>query len=689
MTSAFVDELASRIDRQAEIDLRVPIQVSEKKIAKIGAPTWENGRLHFPVTLQGDGDTWNFDFEFYNRHAPNTIYGVVPASIATGYRYDFQAVDPDLDPVAYSLSHAPNSELDFSSIDQTLLWNPKVPGNYRFELKASDPYGGTDQQTWEVRILEPSLTNRPPLFDALPTIVQPALRPLQLNLPFSDPDSDALTFQLLSNPTTGQSPPNGITLDPETGLLDWIPQRQDIGVHQVFVRAVDGRGGSKSAEIRIEVTPPTAPSNRRPVIHSSPADKVPANQTYRYSILATDPDFDPLKYTIAIGPEGISIDRETGELAWNTTSQDVGLHEIVVRVTDTEGATTLQAFQVMVTPSIPLTIVSRPPLQVERQSTYRYDVVAQSGNPSDRITYEIVSGPVGSKIDRLSGKLTWPTAEAQSVLFEIRAESSNGEYDTQRFQLRVIDSRQNHPPSIDGTPRSSIPHSRTFAWQVPAIDLDQDKLKYELLVSPIGSSIDRESGLLLWTPSNEQQTFPSRPPHEFVVQVDDGRGGTATLQFWIAVDNSFENAAPEIAGNPSLSAVANRPYQTQLTATDPDRDLLIWTLVDAPPSMMIDSTGLVQWNPRVQDVGATTVTARVHDLYGAYDQVSWTIDTRGANSPPQISGDPLPKHRRGTLYQASFAASDEQGDEPTFKIRKGRWMPVSIRRPASFLGSRV
>jgi len=68
-------------------------------------------------------------------------------------------------------------------------------------------------------------------------------------------------------------------------------------------------------------------------------------------------------------------------------------------------------------------------------------------------------------------------------------------------------------------------------------------------------------------------------------------------------------------------------YTYQVKATDPDGDLLVYSLKTAPPGMTIDpSSGLIQWNVPVETIGKTSITVSVTDGHGGEAVQNLTLD---------------------------------------------------------------
>ena len=71
---------------------------------------------------------------------------------------------------------------------------------------------------------------------------------------------------------------------------------------------------------------------------------------FRYVVEARDPDGDRnLRYRLAEGPEGMSIDEVLGELEWRPGANQSGTHPVSIVVRDSSRLETTQSFEVTVT----------------------------------------------------------------------------------------------------------------------------------------------------------------------------------------------------------------------------------------------------------------------------------------------------------------------------------------------------
>ncbi len=137
------------------------------------------------------------------------------------------------------------------------------------------------------------------------TLEVEAGEPLAITLTGSDIDSDNLSFQITSTLSTGTitgTEPNIIY----TSAVDFEGE-----VNLAFI-ANDGELDSQPAVIKITVIQ----NNEPPTIVSTPITQVVEQANYAYDVDATDPNDDPLTYSVSIAPQGLEIATETGLINW-------------------------------------------------------------------------------------------------------------------------------------------------------------------------------------------------------------------------------------------------------------------------------------------------------------------------------------------------------------------------------------
>ena len=102
-----------------------------------------------------------------------------------------------------------------------------------------------------------------------------------------------------------------------------------------------------------------------------------------------------------------------------------------------------------------------------------------------------------------------------------------------------------------------------------------------MLDAPEGVAIDSETGLIGWTPTDDQQSR-----QQFLVQVDDGNGNIDTQAFDLFVSGEF--SAPSIVSSPSRIATVGEPFEYLVVAEDLDGEVLTYSLESGPAGATID-----------------------------------------------------------------------------------------------------
>jgi len=158
-------------------------------------------------------------------------------------------VDPDGDPVAVTYRWYKGGELLREAEENSLeLSSLKTNDAVHVEIVASD---GLAAPTI-VRSSPYSLTNSPPTIVSTPS---PMLETRQYTyqLQAKDPDDDAIVFSL-------EAGPSGMTIDAQSGLINWTPSANAAGVQRVRVMAKDARGAFATQDFELSISAPAKKS---------------------------------------------------------------------------------------------------------------------------------------------------------------------------------------------------------------------------------------------------------------------------------------------------------------------------------------------------------------------------------------------------------------------------------------------
>ncbi|MBD2468818.1 Ig-like domain-containing protein [Nostoc sp. FACHB-145] len=425
-----------------------------------------------------------------------------------------------------------------------------------------------------------------------------------------------------------------------------------------------------------------AGDNVDPEFTSTAVTQVTTGEKYLYRATATDLNADDLTYDLVFKPEGMAI-APNGTISWRPGNEQVGKHQVIVRVRDPRGGVDLQAFEVEVmqgnrAPNFTSVAPNMVHTQTLKQFQYQAKALDLDG---DSITYEIVRNtvrpvtPDNATINPTTGLVTWtPTTNQTGGAFKwgysdqlapwqilIRATDGRGGEAFSQLNLIVDPQAPNRIPQITSSPRNNTRLGETYLYKIVATDADNDVLTYSLVTAPAGMTL--ENGIISWTPTAAQ--FGD---NQVILQVTDG-GAIVEQRFKVNVGNQITNYAPVITSAPDFTTNIGRDYQYQLTATDADGDVLLWALENGPDGMIVDSnTGTLSWKPSLYQIGEHSVKVFVLDTQGAFAVQEFTLSVTGINAPPAIFSNPVTKAAPNQQYTYSVVANDPENDELTFSL---------------------
>ena len=546
---------------------------------------------------------------------------VGPAGVGLPYEYRVVASDANDDPLSYGFVDAgpPGAMIDPNT--GIITWTPGSGdlGDHLVQIQVGDGFpGNVGYQTYTLMVLDDP-PNRDPQFRSLPRTWLRFGDPWIYRLDLIDPDGDPLTVTLAEAPA-------GMTLDPVTRMLDWVPGAADLGEHTLRITADDGRGGVVEQVATLRVS--SQPVNAAPRITSDAVLSAVQGNPYLYAAIAVDPDNDTLSWNLVEAPAGMVVDEATGAVTWQPPV--LGDFPVLLQVTDLGGAFSEQAFTVSVRDGNgPPLILSVPSTEAVVNQGYVY-LVEASDPEGDSLAYALAAGPAGVTIDPLTGVLTWtPTAgqEGTQTLTLVVSDPFGGAAE-QTFAVVVQAASPNQPPRMVSVPQQFVTEGDLWTYQAEAIDPEGQALTYTLENGPAAMTIDG-AGLLNW-----QTEAGDLGPHVVVVVARDPAGAGSIQTFSLTVIGP--NEPPVILSRPPTMAVVGAPFRYDAIVEDPDGDFLRYRLVQGPAGMEIDGVGRMFWLP---DTGGAMEDVRfeVDDGRGGVTQQMFTLTIGNDTVPPQVA----------------------------------------------------
>ncbi|WP_345884101.1 Ig-like domain-containing protein [Shewanella algae] len=234
------------------------------------------------------------------------------------------------------------------------------------------------------------------------------------------------------------------------------------------------------------VTP--EPDNKAPSISGTPAGSVDQDSYYSFIPTATDPDQDPLTFSISNKPTWASFNTASGELSGTPLREHVGVSDnIIIRVSDGALSTDLAPFSVEVKAvnQAPQANHDRITQAFSQENSYLLDVLANDSDPDDDpLTIVDISTSLGTATV-LGDKLQLTVPENFNGQVRLSYSITDGEfYDSAKVSFSIEGSNPEAPViniPADVTANATGLFTRVNLGQIGAIDSDDNPIPVSLL----------------------------------------------------------------------------------------------------------------------------------------------------------------------------------------------------------------
>jgi hypothetical protein len=501
--------------------------------------------------VAGANDSSNFTLTVLNTNDRPVITSIPSYNTIAllPYHYDVEAYDVDIgDHLVYSLEESPD-DMGINVIDGDIEWTPDLEqqGQHEVTVKVDDGKEPVYQNFMiNVTVLEayiPHVVHLTPLDGALLDVTTPAL-----SWEATDVDSEVIYF--------------------------------DVYIDEVLSNVEDREPSCKLAErelVRTIIVPPNILEQGETyywtvIPHDGENEGIDLSGIWSFTI-SDDAVADPApKVVLNRPPDGEHVERIPVQLVWSGDDSDsvrlyydvylhtnrtrVENHDATARIAsgmgdewlimedlkagsqyfwtvvpndgDNIGECLSGVWDFRITLSAarngPPVIESDPVIQLTVGETYQYQVIASDPDEFDTLTFYLMARPLGMVIDHKLGLILWvPKADLRGNHSVIVRVSDGKVFVEQAFHIEIVTTPvENTAPTITSTAVTEVVLGSTYYYQVMATDPDKgDVLVYSLVTYPSGMEIDKDDGLITWTPAFEQIDI-----HPVAVLVTDGKALT-------------------------------------------------------------------------------------------------------------------------------------------------------------------
>ena len=566
------------------------------------------------------------------------------AVLGDPFSYQISASSPEGYSLTYSLTASEYPGVTVDPESGILTWTPQgIVVNF-VVIQVSDGHGGMSGERIDLTV---NPLPNPPVITSEPPEPAVAGSPYEYQVEAQDSDpGTTLSYSLLE-------PPDGMSIDPNSGLITWTPPAGQTTSAEVAIVVTDSDGLWSGQEYLLTAVVPVA--EVPPTIASVSPGTAVVNVPYVFQIEATSAYGTPLSYSLTAAPAGMSIS-QTGEITWISSTPVTA--DVTVQVADAEGGSSTVSFTIQVIASagpVNPTITSQPPGPAQLGFEYDYQVTVTDASDTPD-TFMLQTAPAGMSIDPATGLVTWmPQASAvPSTPVTITVENATGGTSSQSFNLSVVAAVPSTPPIITSTPGGPAVVGLPYEYQVVAQDQNDSPLFYFLDQAPSGMTVS-DTGLLTWEPTSGQLGS-----QQVTIAVVDARGAMAEQNYTLSVVAAAPDNPPVITSTPAINAIpVGDSYQYQVVANSPEDYTLTYNLDDSASGMSVDpNLGLFTWTPTAP--GTYQVLLDVSDGQGGDAQQPFTLTVVPAGSatdtPPTISSNPVEPAIVGQPWQYQVVA---------------------------------
>ncbi|MHB1416408.1 MAG: putative Ig domain-containing protein [Chloroflexota bacterium] len=245
------------------------------------------------------------------------------------------ATDVDLpgDTLTYSLEGDVPVGATIGSDTGTFRWTPSEehgPGSYTFAVRVTDQDGQYDEEEITVTVNE---VNEVPASASIGDKAVDEGTTLTFTASATDADlpANTLTYSLEGDV------PGGATIDRATGAFSWVPSElQGPGSYTFDIVVTDN--GSPPLSARETITVTVGEVNKTPTLAPIGDKAAVWGNSLTFAVTASDSDLpaNVLTYTLDSTTEskGAQIEPATGIFSWTPGNDQVGVHTVTIRVSD-------------------------------------------------------------------------------------------------------------------------------------------------------------------------------------------------------------------------------------------------------------------------------------------------------------------------------------------------------------------
>ncbi len=513
-------------------------------------------------------------------------------------------IDPDEDTLTLTLVQNPaNGNVEILSGGSCRYSpSPDFSGTDLFTYRISD---SSASSTATVSVTVTAVNDRPVAVNDSFTTTAGNVASFSILANDSDPEGDALTLAILTQPAHGTASIQG------NGLVLYSPQPGFSGSDGFTYSITDSGGESDSATVSVTVAP-------NAVVFSAVADSLGVNEDSWITLNVLNNDQNPDNLSLNLELQSLPLHgqaqlSQNGELLYTPNSDFYGTDNLTYSLTDMDGNTSIASVSISVSP------VNDPPLAMNDSASTSEDepvTIQLLGNDTDidseTLSTSLRSAPQNGIVTvLLDGNAIYSPNKNFFGNDSFNYELSDG-INVASAEVQVSISPVNDPPeAMDDSALAAIGETIRINLLANDSDPEGDEISTSLIQAPIhGTVVVQTDGQAVYTPTSDYSGADS-----FTYRAEDTSEAATSATVRIEVSGANR---PPVAVDDSVSVDRKSQVVFNLLAndSDPDGDALELVEISAPASgtaSIVSITGDIEYKPEVWFKGTDTFTYVVSD----------------------------------------------------------------------------
>ncbi|MCX6050643.1 MAG: Ig-like domain-containing protein [Chloroflexi bacterium] len=553
--------------------------------------------------------------------------------------------DIDSDGLTYTVVTSPAFGL-LGGIAPDLVYTPTTDfnGDDHFIFLAND--GALNSVTATVSIAVDPVNDAP--VAAAQTAQTAEDTAITLTLTGTDVDGDLLGYTIVQQPAHGQL--SGVAPN-----LLYMPDANFNGNDTFTFNVTDGTLTSPAASLSLTVT----------LVNDAPTANAQALRTYEttpltVTLTGSDPDSDPLTYTVLSAPVSGTLGGVAPNLIYTPTTGFIGNDSLTFQVDDSITNSLAATITLTVAPANNAPIAYDESARTDEDSNV--DVRLEGTDPDgNELVYNTLTQPLYGMLSGVAPDLLYSPADdfngVDHFTFRVGDGITNSSVATVSLTVNSI----NDPPIISDQVITTT-EDTTVTVTLTGTDADNDELTYTVVTPPLHGLLGGVTPNLVYTPSANYNG-----DDRFTFVATDGI--TTTLPATVSLLISSVNDAP-VAASQMITTLKNAPVAITLSGLDVDGDGLIYTVVTTPANGLLGgiAPNLV-YTPSTDFTGSNSFTFKVND--GLVDSSAATISLtvnpleEPATATPTVTATPTPTETPTETPTPTSTGTSTATDTPT------------------------